>query len=61
LQSLHLNSIKKTYLEKLKNKGLIDEFESEIDKRKKGYYPIIDITQFVSPTDLNEKNKITRI
>jgi hypothetical protein len=40
---------------------LIDEFESEIDKRKEGYYPIIDITQFVSPTDLNEKNKITRI
>jgi len=61
LQSLHLNSIKKTYLEKLKNKGLIDEFESEIDKRKKGYYPIIDITQFVSIKDLNEKNKITRI
>src|SRR6476619_1478598 len=27
---------------------LIDEFESDIDKRKKGYYPIIDTTKFVN-------------
>ena len=23
--------------------GLIDEFDSQIDKRKKGYYPIVDV------------------
>ena len=34
---------------------LIDEFESDIDKRKKGYYPIIDTTKFVNQDSKNYK------
>jgi len=33
-RSLTTDAIKKTYLEELKNNGLIDEFKSTVDKRK---------------------------
>ena len=45
-KSITTDAIKKTYLEELKNNGLIDEFNSKIDKRRNGYYPIVDIEQF---------------
>ena len=50
-KSLTNDNIKKTYLTELENNGLIDEFDSQIDKRKKGYYPIVDVNQF------HQKNK----
>src|SRR4029078_9002663 len=43
---LTIDNIKKTYLAELENNGLIDEFDSQIDKRKKGYYPIVDVNQY---------------
>ena len=58
-KSLTTDAIKKTYLEELKNNGLIDEFKSAVDKRKNGYYPIIDTEQFIDSND--EKTKIARI
>lgn len=45
-KSITVDGIKKTYLEELRNNGLIDEFESKIDRRKKCYYPIVDISLF---------------
>lgn len=45
-KSLTTDAIKKTYLIELKNNGLIDDFQSAVDKRKNGYYPIVDINQF---------------
>ncbi|KAA2283377.1 hypothetical protein [Candidatus Nitrosocosmicus sp. SS] len=33
-------------MEELRNNGLIDEFESKIDRRKKAYYPIVDVSLF---------------
>ena len=45
-KSITTDAIKKTYLLELKNNGLIDEFNSKIDKRRNGYYPIVDIEQF---------------
>ncbi len=53
-KSITTDTIKKTYLTELNNNGLIDEFDSKVDKRKKGYYPIVDINQFQNS---NEKNK----
>lgn len=47
-KSLTTDAIKKTYLIELKNNGLVDDFQSEVDKRKNGYYPIIDVNQFNS-------------
>ncbi len=38
------DNIKKTYLDGLKNNGLIDDVESKIDKRRKIYFPIVDIS-----------------
>jgi hypothetical protein len=43
---LSTDNIKKTYLTELKNNGLIDDFKSEVDKRKNAYYPLIDVSQF---------------
>ncbi len=43
-KAITTDNIKKTYLFKLKNNGLIDEIDSKIDRRRKIYYPIIDIT-----------------
>ncbi len=40
------DNINKTYLAELKNNGLIDEINSKIDKRRKIYYPIVDLTSF---------------
>ena len=40
------DNINKTYLSELKNNGLIDEIGSNIDKRRKIYYPIVDTTSF---------------
>ena len=40
------DNIKKTYLDELKNNGLIDDIESKIDKRRKVYFPIVDISHF---------------
>ncbi|MDR4490206.1 MAG: bifunctional DNA primase/polymerase [Candidatus Nitrosocosmicus sp.] len=47
-KSLTTDAIKKTYLIELKNNGFVDDFQSEVDKRKNGYYPIIDVNQFYS-------------
>jgi hypothetical protein len=55
-KSLTTDAIKKTYLTELKNNGLIDEFQSVVDKRKNGYYPIVDVKQFDKSTGV-EKNK----
>ena len=44
-KSLTTDAIKKTYLTELKNNGLIDDFQSIVDKRKYGYYPIVDVKQ----------------
>jgi hypothetical protein len=55
-KSLTTDAIKKTYLIELKNNGLVDDFQSEVDKRKNGYYPIIDVNQFNSEASIaNEK------
>lgn len=55
-KSLTTDAIKKTYLIELKNNGLVDDFQSEVDKRKSGYYPIIDVNQFNSTAKTaNEK------
>ena len=40
------DNINKTYLQELKNNGLIDEINSKIDGRRKIYYPIVDSSQF---------------
>ena len=40
------DNIKKTYLDELKNNGLIDDIESKIDKRRKIYFPIVDLSHF---------------
>jgi hypothetical protein len=53
---LTTDAIKKTYLTELKNNGLIDDFQSMVDKRKNGYYPIVDVDQFHTATK-KEKNK----
>lgn len=42
-KTLTTDAIKKTYLTELKNNGLIDDFQSSVDRRKKGYYPIVDV------------------
>jgi hypothetical protein len=55
-KSLTTDAIKKTYLTELKNNGLIDDFQSAVDKRKNGYYPIVDVKQFSMVTE-REKNK----
>jgi len=52
-KSLTTDAIKKTYLVELKNNGLVDDFQSEVDKRKNGYYPIIDVNQFRSAREKN--------
>lgn len=55
-KSLTTDAIKKTYLIELKNNGLVDDFQSEVDKRKSGYYPIIDVSHFNSTAKIaNEK------
>jgi hypothetical protein len=35
-----------SYLQELKNNGLLDEMNSKLDRRRKIYYPIVDIWQF---------------
>lgn len=50
-KSLTTDAIKKIYLMELKNNGLIDDFQSEVDKRKNGYYPIVDVDQFSSTNE----------
>lgn len=55
-KSLTTDNIKKTYLEELKNNGLIDDFKSIVDKRMNGYYPIVDLKQFAQ-TSRGIKNK----
>jgi hypothetical protein len=55
-KSITVDAIKKTYLEELRNNGLIDEFESKIDRRKKGYYPIVDVSLFQQTKYNNYKN-----
>ncbi|MDN5867132.1 MAG: bifunctional DNA primase/polymerase, partial [Candidatus Nitrosocosmicus sp.] len=40
------DNVNKTYLQELKNNGLIDEINSKIDGRRKIYYPIVDSSQF---------------
>ncbi len=54
-KTLTTDAIKKTYLTELKNNGLIDDFQSKVDKRKNGYYPIIDVKQFSNKS--REKNE----
>ena len=58
-KSITSDNLKKTYLAELENNGLIDEFDSIIDKRKKGYYPIVDVNQYQkykNYTNLEENN-----
>ena len=45
-KTITTDNIKKTYLSELKNNGLIDEIDSKIDKRRKIYFPIVDISHF---------------
>lgn len=52
---LTTDAIKKTYLTELKNNGLIDDFKSTIDKRKNGFYPIVDVDPFITLS--NKENK----
>ena len=54
-KSLTTDAIKKTYLIELKNNGLIDDFQSTVDKRKNGYYPIVDLDQFDSAKEKKRK------
>ena len=54
-KSLTTDAIKKTYLTELKNNALIDDFQSIVDKRKNGYYPIVDVNQFNKGS--TERNK----
>ncbi|MDN5866821.1 MAG: hypothetical protein L0H55_05410, partial [Candidatus Nitrosocosmicus sp.] len=42
-RAITTDNIKKTYLFELKNNGLIDDVDSIIDKRRKIFYPIVDI------------------
>ncbi len=35
-----------SYLQELKNDGLLDEMNSKLDRRRKIYYPIVDTSQF---------------
>ncbi len=44
-RSITTDALKKTYLTELKNNGLIDEFESKVDKRRNGFYSIVDVEQ----------------
>jgi hypothetical protein len=44
-RSITTDALKKTYLTELKNNGLIDEYESKVDKRRNGFYPIVDVEQ----------------
>ncbi len=58
-KSLTTDNIKKTYLDELKNNGLIDDIDSKVDKRRKIYYPIVDIANFKinqNYTNLDESN-----
>ena len=48
------DNIKKTYLDELKNNGLIDDIESKIDKRRKIYFPIVDHFSFSEKRKLHE-------
>jgi hypothetical protein len=44
-RSITTDALKKTYLTELKNNGLIDEYESKVDKRRNGFYPIVDVEE----------------
>lgn len=41
-KSITTDNIKKTYLDELKNNGLIDDIQSKVDKRRNIYFPIVD-------------------
>jgi hypothetical protein len=45
-KSVTTDNIKKTYLDELKNNGLIDDIQSKIDKRRAIYFPIVDTSDF---------------
>jgi hypothetical protein len=47
-KAITADNIKKTYLNELKNNGLIDEMGSKIDRRRKIFFPIIDTSSFNS-------------
>lgn len=55
-KTLTTDAIKKTYLIELKNNGFIDDFQSIVDKRKHGYYPLIDTEQFMKPEPIRNRN-----
>lgn len=50
-KTITTNNLKKTYLNELINNGYIDEVDSEIDKRQRLYYPLIDF-----PLEYNNNN-----
>ena len=51
---LTTDAVRKNYLEELENNGYIDKEDSELDKRLKIYWPIVD---FKIPTAEEEKIK----
>lgn len=50
------DNIQKTYLTELENNGLLDKLNSKIDRRKKIYYPIVDVSQFLDQKISNYTN-----
>lgn len=55
------DNLKKTFLIELKNNGLIDELDSKIDKRRKIYYPIVDISQFLKNKKISNYTNVEEI
>ena len=56
-KSINTNNLKQTYLNEFLNHELIDEVESELDKRQKIYFPLVDLPILAGNQETYEKIK----
>lgn len=52
------NNMKQTYLNELVNQGLVDEEDSELDKRGKIYFPLIEISKEQKISNYNDSESL---